>query len=444
MAVAVALVLGASCAPSPRPAPPNVLLVTIDTLRADHLGAFGDPRGASPGIDRLLRRSTSFEHAFAPRGQTWPSLMTLMTSLPPVEHGVRKNGQAPDSGTVALADVLGAHGYRCAAFLANAAKAGWTGFDSVTDLRDLDRPVVSRAKGWLRGNADAPFLVWVHLFSPHRPYAAPAPVTVRFDPGYTGPMEGSIDQIRDIESGRRAVTPADVHHLIARYDAEVAWADALVAELLRTLEELDLDERTVVVFAADHGEELYDRNGYFSHSASIDDNVLRVPLSFRRPGTIPAGVVLRGDAELMDVAPTIAALAGLAAPAAWEGRDLASVVTGVDRPRLDHVAFAELEDRVVSARTARWRYVHNPEGFDFPLEGGGVFPLEREALYDEAADPGERRNVADHHPDVVAAMRERVVGWMDDHGWAEASRRHAARAVPDETRRELESLGYVN
>ncbi len=441
-AALAAVVLGPACAPAPDRPGPNVLLVTVDTLRADHLGAFGDPRGASPGIDRLLRGAAGFEQAFVPRGQTWPSLATLMTSLPPVAHGVRKNGQAMNEGCVSLADVLGGRGYRTAAFLSNAGKAAWSGFQEVTDLRDLDLPVVSRAKGWLRGAAPGPFLLWVHLFSPHAPYAAPAPLTTRFDPGYAGPEDGSLERIRAIERGGVAPPPADARHLAARYDAEISWVDARVDDLLRAVDELGLAEGTLVVFAADHGEELGARQAYFSHSASIYDTVLRVPLAFRLPGRVPPGTIPRAPAEIMDVAPTVLALLGVEAPPAWEGRDLGPVLAGAAADTA-HAAFAELEDRVVSLRTGRWRYLHNPDGFDFPLDGGGTFRLERGALFDHESDPAELRDMSAVHPDVARALRERTTAWMAAHEWEEAGRRHAGRAVPEAVRRELEALGYV-
>ncbi len=443
-AALAAAALGAACAPpGSGSAAPSVLLVTVDTLRADHLGAFGDPRGASPGIDRLLRGAAGFEQAFVPRGQTWPSLATLMTSLPPAAHGVRKNGQAMNEGCTALADVLRARGYRTAAFLSNAGKATWSGFEEVTDLRDLDLPVVARAKGWLRGAAPGPFLLWVHLFSPHAPYAAPAPLTTRFDPGYRGAEDGSLARIRAIERGGSPLPPEDARHLVARYDAEVSWVDARVDDLVRTLDELGIAERTLVVFAADHGEELGARQAYFSHSASIYDTVLRVPLAFRLPGRLPPRTIPHAPAEIMDAAPTVLSLLGIEPPVAWEGRDLAPVLAGAP-PDTAHAAFAELEDRVVSIRTARWRYLRNPDGFDFPLEGGGAFRLERGALFDHEVDPAERRDVSSARPDVVRALRERTEAWMTAHAWEEASRRHAGRTVPDAVRRELEALGYVH
>lgn len=444
LAAVLAVALGAACAPQrAAPSAPNVVLITVDTLRADHLGAFGDPRGASPGIDRLLRGAADFEQAFVPRGQTWPSLATLMTSLPPVAHGVRKNGQAVSGGCTTLADVLRARGYRTAAFLSNAGKAAWSGFDEVTDLRDLDLPVVSRAKGWLRGAAPGPFLLWVHLFSPHAPYAAPAPLTTRFDPAYEGTADGSLAGIRAIERGGVPPATADARHLVARYDAEIAWVDARVDDILRALDEVDLTERTLVVFAADHGEELGARQAYFSHSASIYDTVLRVPLAFRLPGRIPPGTIPRAPAEIMDAAPTILSLLGIEAPTGWEGRDLGPVVAGASADTA-HVVFAELEDRVVAVRTARWRYLHNPGGFDFPLEGGGTFRLERGALFDHASDPAELRDVSAGYPEVAGMLRQRIEAWMAAHGWDEASRRHAGRAVPEAVRRELEALGYVH
>lgn len=458
LAVAAVGVAGGIAVRRPRPEPPDVLLVTIDTLRSDHLGAWGYPAGTSPAIDALAAQGAGFVTTIVPRGQTWPTLASILTSQFPVTHGVRRNGLRLREDAVTLAHVLGRAGYRCVAALANSGSAEWPGFDRVADDRGDDLRVRDAAVAFLksqgRGAGDAtgagtagrrPFFLWVHLFAPHRPYEPPRALVERFDPGYDGPMDGSLEQVKRISEQRIALSPEDLRHLVARYDGEVRVADRIVGDLLRTLEEEGLASRTVVAFTADHGEELYDRNRYLSHSASVYDSVLRAPLVVRRPGQVPAGRWIGGLAESIDVAPTLLELVRVPAPSSFEGRSLARAVRGrgaaPDRP-----AFSELEDRVVTVRTERYRYVDNPTDFDFPLDPGdpsALYPIDREELYDHAVDPGERANRIRQLPAEAARLREQVEAWERTHDWDVASARLRGREVPSDVREALDALGYV-
>jgi len=444
--LAVAVLAGAlsSCGGAGRV---NVLLVTVDTLRADHVGAWGYPRGTTPALDAFAASGTVFPSVITPRSQTWPTLASILTSRYPVTHGVRKNGQPLAEGMTTLGEVLRDRGYECAAFLSNSGQAGWPGFATTEDARDQDRHLVSSAKGWLRANSGRPFFLWIHLFSPHRPFQPPEPYTERFDPGYSGPIDGSIEQMQEITAGRQSIDARGLEQMIARYDGEIRSFDRLFRELLDTLDELDLAGRTVVAVTGDHGEELYERHRYFSHSASIYDTVLHVPLALRLPGVVPAGGVVPGIVESIDVAPTLLALAGVPVPGTWEGRRL----DGAARERLplgaDHAAMSELEDRIVSLRTADYRYIDNPDSFAFPMEGGELglaFPFAVEELYLHADDPGERRNRAADRPDLVRSLRERTEEWMEGHDWEASRRRHENTPVPERVRESLEAIGYLN
>lgn len=426
---------------------PAIVLVTVDTLRADHVGAWGYPVGTTPALDAFAAESATFLRTMVPRSQTWPTLASILTSRYPVSHGVRKNGQALAADTETIAEVLRERGYLCAAFLSNSGQAGWPGFGLLQDARDQDRRLLSEAKGWLRANAERRFFLWIHFFAPHRPFQPPLPYVERFDPGYAGRIDGSIEQMRQITAGRHAADEADLRHMLARYDGEVRYFDRLFGELMTTLRELGLDERTIVALTSDHGEELYERHRYFSHSASIYDTVLHVPLCIRLPVGAPRGHLVPGITESIDLAPTLLALVGADAPDSWRGRPLDSAVRGGSEPERDHAAFSELEDRVVSVRTREHRYIYNPDDFDFPMEGGElglVFPLQAEELYVHRTDPAERDNRAVGEPEISRALRERVERWMESNDWDEASRRHARSSVPAEVQESLRALGYAN
>jgi arylsulfatase A-like enzyme len=442
-----ALSLGLASCGGPGGEPPSLLLITVDTLRPDHLGAWGSPRPTSPTVDALAREGVSFATVIAPRGQTWPTLATILSSRYPVEHGVRRNGQSFPADVPTLTAALKERGYACGAFLSNAGQAGWPDFDVLHDLRDHDENVLARAKGWLRARADRPFFLWIHFFGPHRPFRPDAIWRERFDPGYRGPIDGSIEQMREITAAAEDPAPRDLAHMIALYDAEIRELDGRVRELLGALDEVGASGRTLVAFTADHGEELFERNRYFSHSASIYDTVLRLPFVLRWPGRLPAGRLVPGVVPAVDVAPTLLELLGVPAPEEFAGRSQAAAARGEGVPDPDRRAYSELEDLVVSVRTGRWRYVHNPEDHDFPMEGGEtglLYPIAPRELYDHAADPGEKRDVAVRRSDVADSLAREVEAWMARHDWEEASRRHAEREIPEDVREALEAMGYVN
>jgi arylsulfatase A-like enzyme len=198
---------------------------------------------------------------------------------------------------------------------------------------------------------------------------------------------------------------------------------------------------------ADHGEDLYERNYYFSHSASVYDSSLRIPLIFRWSGHLPPRAERRGIVEAIDVAPTILELAGCEPLPGAAGFSLAAQLRSGQLAESDRCAFGELEDRVVTLRDREHRFVYNPTDFDFPVGGekwpDAVYPIEARELYRLREDPQERRNVAAEEPAVAAELERRVRDWQAEHLWEESSRRHAQRGVPEELRRSLEALGYV-
>jgi len=435
----------ATLACAPRRDAPNIVLVTVDTLRPDHLGAWGYPEGTSPALDRLVAEGTGFLTALAPRGQTWPTLASIQTSRYPVDHGLRKNGQPLPPGLATLATVLREEGWECAASVTNAGEVDWPGFEMLFREKTEDERAHEAAVAWISRPRRAPFFLWIHYFAPHKPFQPPAPFVELYDPTYEGTLTGSIEEMQRITASGAELPARDLEHLVARYDGEIRWLDGLLEDLFGTLDELGLDARTLVVLTADHGEELYERNHYFHHSASIYDTVLRVPLVFRWRGVVPAGRWIPGVTEVLDVAPTILELAGVRRRAEFAGTSLAPAIAG-RAPVGERVAWAELEDRVVALRTDGLRFVHNPTDYDVPLgrdDWTAVYPIAREELYLHDRDPAERMNEAADHPELVAQLQARVEGWQAAHDWEERSREHRARAVSPEVRASLEALGYV-
>jgi arylsulfatase A-like enzyme len=343
-ALAAVAGLVAGCGPPARPIG-AVLLLTVDTLRADRLGAYGSERGLTPHLDALAARSVVFERAYAPAPFTFPSLAGLFTGRYPVELGIRRNSSAIPEGVPTLASALKAHGWRTGAVVSNVVLRHKTGLVDGFDLYDDTLPQQEAVRRWperrARATTDAalaaaaqlsaggaPWLLWVHYQDPHGPYTPPEGWRERYLAA-----ERSADQGRrqlpedDGQYGRGSIPhyqmlgdEREVAFYRAGYDAEVAYADAEIGRLLAGLEARGLLRDALVLFAADHGEALGEHDYWFAHGHQLTDELVHVPLLLSAPGLAPgrrAEVVC-----LVDVFPTLHALLLDAPPADVSGRDL--------------------------------------------------------------------------------------------------------------------------
>ena len=427
----------------------NVVLVSVDTLRADRLGAYGyAARPTSPAIDGLLGSGVAFEQAMAQRSTTWPSLASVLTGLYPSGHGVVQNGYGFPDQIATLPEVLGAAGYRTAAFLSNMCQANHQGWDDFACAGGQDGKTLRRALEWAEARAPEsgtaqPFFLWVHLFGAHSPYYNGGDLAARqLDPGYDGPLGPKKWQLDRVMTEPLRLTARDVRHLDALYDAAVMGSDRHVGSLLAGLRQAGRLERTVVVFLSDHGEELYDHHGYLYHACSVYQTALHVPLAFAAPELLPAGSRVPQTVELVDVTPTLLDLLGVAPPAGLHGR---SLVPYLERPGAGGAgkpAFSEYHPEVINTVLfGGWKLVANPRAASpVCMEGApaGHYPIAERELYDLSRDPGETENLAAAQPAKVAELldllRERFAGM---------ARQGGPQEISPELRKELEALGYV-
>jgi arylsulfatase A-like enzyme len=302
----------------------------------------------------------------------------------------------------------------------------------------MDHRATDAAIEQLGRAGDRRFFLWLHLLSPHADYAPPPPHDAAFTRPGTARLSGAIEQLVDVRARDVRLSQADVAHVVALYDGEIAYVDTLVDRLLSALRERGLEESTLVVFTADHGEDLHEHNRYFFHSPSMYSSSLHVPLILSWPGTLPAGTRTDHLASLVDVAPTVLSLLGLPAPSSFLGIDLLpGRRVPADAPRT--AAFSETSGRIFAARSLDWRLVYNPEKLR-PEAPGGPYPIGEVELYDLRRDPREQDNVAERRKDVVESFTARILAWKQ--------RERGEGGVPeqtidDETREELKALGYV-
>jgi arylsulfatase A-like enzyme len=389
--------------------PERIVLITVDTLRADHVGAYGAPEGATPILDHVARQGLRFETAISPTPLTLPSHSSLMTGLDPLEHGVHHNGsfRLPDDATT-LAESLRAGGYASAAFIGALVLDRVFGLDQGFDVYDdqmrgrhaaggggwAERPadqVVSAALEWLE-SAPPRFFLWVHLYDPHAFYEPPPPFDERFEP----------------------------------YAGEIAFADREIGRLLAKMGERFSLSDSLIVITSDHGESLGEHFEE-THGLALYDATQHVPLIFAGRG-VPAGRVVETPVRLVDVAPTLLALAELPPLPETVGRDLTPWMRGGggDPAPAYLETFATRLDLEMSPllglRSPRYKYVYAPEP----------------ELYDLEADPQELHNLATEQPRVALRLEQALLHRIDG-----APPVRPNLQLDDTPRAMLESLGYV-
>jgi arylsulfatase A-like enzyme len=416
-----ALLLGAAsllvgCDGKPHPeasaARPNLLFIAVDTLRADRLGCYGNPRGLTPSIDRLAREGVRFESCFAHAPWTLPSFASLFTSLVPEQHGA--GGRAGEfhglrPGVPTFPERFQSAGYATKAivnvdFLSPAfgLMRGFDDTDSVFfennhEMRDA-RSTTDAAVRWLDQHRHEAFLLFVHYFDPHAEYDPPQPFREQFaaavDRTSKGFAFGSREQVVLLRNGLAPLDPADVRRAEQLYDGEVAYADHEIGRLLDSLSALGLDENTLVVFTADHGEEFLDHGGW-EHGHTLYDEILHVPLILRQKGRIAPRVVPTPVGHI-DLAPTLCAWCQVSPAQTFTGRDLNTSLQGGFAAAGHWIAHGNFWGPPLSSvRDAEFQLIVRP-----PAKGAG----ERRELYRWTEDPGEHRDLAGTEPEVSARL----------------------------------------
>jgi arylsulfatase A-like enzyme len=322
---------------------PNVLLITVDTLRADHLGADfreAPSRSWTPNLDALARVGTLYENAMAPMPLTLPSHFSILTSRYPREHGVLNNALALGEAETTLPEILGAAGYRTGAFVsvslldaASGAAQGFQAFEAPVDSRQRGgAETVSITLAWLATlDADDPFFAWVHLFDPHLPYAPP--------PAFRDAAAPLAQELPEVDwpdfyaIARRNggdIPRAVLDHARALYRGEVAYTDKTIGDLLEGLEAQGRRSGTIIVVTADHGES-FENGVYFEHADSLYDGAIRIPLIVVWPPAFEPGARIATPVTSLDIAPTLLSVLGLEIPPNYSGIPLQEAATLEDR-----------------------------------------------------------------------------------------------------------------
>jgi arylsulfatase len=471
---AAALALFSACS---EPAPdaisdpvPGVLLISVDTLRADRLGSYGYRLDTSPNIDALAARGVRFENASVQWPKTWPSMASLLSGAYPKTTSIQFQQRVLPQSLLMLSEVFGNAGYASAAVVSNFNVGRALGFDQGFDhfveswqakyeeeqgpgvfvnepgkVKNYTNATLVTDQGlrWLKSrDAGKPFFLWLHYMDPHGPYLPP--------PEYKRLFEGQHRNVRVPshllpkyqEQMRLDEVTYDLGHYNAQYDREIRYLDDELGRLFAALDELGIGD-SLIVLTADHGESMGEHKYYFEHGALPYQPTAHVPLIVAQRGAIEGGRTVEQPVGLIEVAPTLAELSGIAVPTSHEGVSLAGVIRGDVSPPLPPRVFTEggysVQNSQLTVREGRWKLIHIRSPRERTWMTGEEFEL-----YDLNADPEELTNVANDFPEVAGRLRADLAGWYTGGERAEdVNPAIELDKLEPESREMLKALGYL-
>ena len=424
--------------------PPDIILISIDSLRPDRLSSYGHHRETSPNIDRLALDSVLFENAFSTTSWTLPSHVSMLTGLYPEAHGVVKGKQKIGDEALLLSEILQQSGYQTLGVVAGpylrtkfGFDQGWDNYDDYTirirgTRATTGRPVTPRQHRrileMLDKKDERPLFLFLHYWDVHYDYNPPEPWRSQFDPDYEGDLDASFFTRND--RIHPDMDPRDLEHVLALYDGEIAFTDHYIGLLLEELRRRGLYDDAMIVLTSDHGDEFFE-HGQKGHRANLYNATLRIPLIVKFPNNRWGGSRVGVPVSVVDIAPTVLELVGQEGPGGAAGRSLSGLV-GSSARMGSRAIFADLGDTDKSMVVGSWKLI---SGAGVP---GGV------EIYDLSEDPGEQTNLA-------AGEEPRSQKMLADHSvWLRLARGQASGSggeaieYDEETREVLESLGYLD
>ena len=431
---------------------PPVILVSLDTLRADRLGVLGNTRGLTPMLDALARAGTVFEQAESVAPWTLPAHASLFSSLLPYDHGTRWEHRPLHPSVATLAEHFREAGYRTASFngggYVSAVLGLGQGFEIYEEHDEIleggPERIAAAALAWMRSLGDAPFFIFIHTYEVHSPYTH----ADKADPGEAGRLAVpfGFKEVAAVQSGEMTLTAGERRYVTGLYDSDVAHADRVVGSLLEALGKDGVLDRAILAVVSDHGEDLWDHSALRSpgHGHSLYEELLHVPLFFRAPGLVRAGARIGTPVSLLDVAPTLLALAGLPPDTDHEGRSLERTLREGQEPEVVpiHAESIEYGPGRFSLRLGDLKIILAP--VPDQVNAGIAFPVEPVEIFDLRSDPHEQHDLSSAiSPGVAAPMQglwervQRVFEPLRD-------RPVADEEIPERLREQLRSLGYVH
>ncbi len=437
----------------PRRKEPNIILIVIDTLRADHVGCYGYQRNTTPNIDQLAKEGALFRKAISAAPWTLPSIASFLTSQYPCVLGIGDRPTMIDSRFLSLPEVLKQHDYTTHGIVSHvlvSARLGFgRGFDGYDEKSSLDRrgvtspAVTQKAISFLQHKHKQSFFLFLHYFDPHYNYILHP--QYNYYPSYYGILK-SNHPIRDIWRRRHSLSKDDIKYLALLYDSEIAFTDQLIGALMDELKKRDLYDNSVIIITSDHGEEFMER-GWIGHCTTLYQELIRVPLIIKFPDT--GARTVNTPVGLIDIMPTLLAYLGLKSPDGLEGKalDIASGAPLASRP-----IFSETFNHLLTKyQVPDIQHAKRTEPIAFRAITLGDWKLiydeknDIKQIYDLYKDPYERNDLSSRKSKINKTLAVSLSQYIDYVGKKQkrGPTKDASELFTPEERRRLESLGYV-
>jgi arylsulfatase A-like enzyme len=427
---------GAACHGGGGDPPRNVILISIDTLRADHLGCYGHPLPTSPNLDAFAAEGTLFEDAIATSPWTLPSQLSLLTGLYPTRHGVRTTDRKLAEAIPTLATILARQGFETAAvvnsvimraqFGTSQGFAHYEMIESDQSRRGAASGITDKAMRWLDDHRSRRVLLFLHYYDVHSNYFSLERYERIFAPR-EGRFDGSTAQLMQVKRGNLRMRQSEATHVARLYDAGIRQLDDDLARLFAHLSDNGWFDDSVVVVTSDHGEEFLE-HGSVLHGQTHYREMLRIPLIMRGP-TIPVGARISAPVSLVDVFPTLLGLLGFPPNPAVDGVDLRALWRTPEQPPTGRWLFAaggpgRTADSIRSVRNGRYKLVFHRGS-------------QRRELYDLAEDPQEKENLVRSRPRIVERLSAEIARFVESEHEAPKG-----QEIPREVGERLKQLGY--
>jgi arylsulfatase A-like enzyme len=429
----------------------NVILITMDAVRPDHLGCYGYERNTSPNIDKLASEGVLFKNAISRAPWTIDSIASIFTSL--YHHNVRitkdkENNVITINGITdtTLAEVLKEKNYSTASFVTAGLLDPSVGFDKGFDtyvwnnLTDRSASTLTDAvMGWIGENYKKPFFLYLHYIDPHAPYESPAPYNTLFvNDSFYNESSGTIPKLLEDINGVGGIPSfalldnrTDIAYYISQYDGEIAYVDKNIGLLIDKLESLNLTNKTLIIVTADHGESMGEHDMYFTHDILLYDTLLKVPLVMKYPNRMKPKIV---DIQVrsIDIAPTIFDFLNIKINNTIDGVSLLPIIFEGANVSLEAYSRVAHYEPGASIRTNEWKFIYNTNS-------------KIEELYDLKEDPGELNNIVDQKPEVAEKLKQKLLVWLakGEIKFLGQTKEINPKEISEELKEKLKSLGYL-
>lgn len=441
----------------------NVLLISIDTLRADHLGCYGYERNTSPNIDELAAEGVLFKNHIAAAPSTLPSHASMLTSLNPSVHKAEVITQiALGSKITTLAELLKREGFITAAFtgggqLAKEYKLD-QGFDIYNDRGGSVIDILNRTLRWLDENKDQRFFLFFHTYETHHPYEPPPPYDRLFYPEYEGNLGRQIKAyiLEQINDKSLEIGPDDLKHIVAQYDGEIAFTDSRLKHLFIALKDWGLWEKTLIVFTSDHGEEFNEHGIVGWHSHTLYDELLKIPLIIKFPDSAFKGVIIEQQTRGIDILPTIMDILGFQKPDMIQGVSLLPLIKNpqikMSLPALSEREGSELNK---SLRSDNYKFHYEASKEDdltkFEKQLSEMFFYKKDTYLDSnhkefyaiKTDPEETENLYNSHRGLATIFQKEIENLEEENRLLSSSFDTESIEPNKDLIEKLKALGYL-